>query len=123
MVLDWKDENELWDFQAPRLRGWWRRLEAAYPEGLPDSFGLWGGETHWLERKVGKPSRDALRPKQIEFGLQCLEKGISYHVCFGYKGEVLFFKDFSFTGQVYPRFWVPPRERLAQVVHQGQRQE
>lgn len=104
--MTWKDEIELWDYQFPRLRGWWRRLEAAQPDGLPDSLGLWNGQTHWLERKVGKPAKSALRPKQIEFGLECMRRGVSYHVCFGYKGEVLFFTTFVFDTPVTPRFWV-----------------
>jgi len=66
-VNRWKDEGELWEFMATRLRGWWRRLEATYPEGLPDAFGLFDQRTHWLELKVGRPSRDAFEPKQIEF--------------------------------------------------------
>jgi len=119
VIIDWKDETELWEFQVPRLRGWWRRLEAVTPEGMPDSFGIFDKQTHWLERKIGRPSKDALRPKQIEFGLECMKRSISYHVCFGYKGDVIFFKDFSFTTRVYPAFWVQPSERLSQLVQRS----
>lgn len=108
-MIDWKDETALWEYQAPRLRGWWRRLEATVPDGLPDSFGLYMRSTHWLERKIGKPSKDALRPKQIEFALVCLERGVSWHVCFGYQGEVLFFKDLSLTQPIRPSFWIAER--------------
>lgn len=104
--MAWKDETELRDYLFPRLRGWWRRLEAIYPDGVPDSFGFYYGETHWLELKVGKPSKDLLRPRQIEFGLECMDRGISYHVCFGYQDEALFFKDFAFKTRAHPHFWV-----------------
>jgi hypothetical protein len=103
--VTWANETLLWEYQLPRLRGWWRRLEASTPEGVPDSFGLWNAETHWLERKIGKPSKDALRPKQAEFGLECMRRGISYYVCFGYRDEVLFFKDYTFLIAVTPPYW------------------
>ena len=104
--MSWKDETALWDYQFPRLRGWWRRVEAAQPDGLPDSLGLWNSQTHWLERKIGKPSKDLLRPKQIEFGLECMRRGVSYRVCFGYQGEILWYQDFAFLVQSVPTYWV-----------------
>lgn len=106
-MIDWKDETALWEYQQPRLRGWWRRLEATTPDGLPDSFGLFRSRTHWLETKVGKPTIAVLRPKQIEFALVCRERGVSWHVCFGYQGDVLFFDDLTLSVPVRPMFWVP----------------
>ena len=105
--MSWKDETALWEYQFPRLRGWWRRLEAATPEGMPDSFGLYDARTWWLERKVGKPSMALLRPKQVEFGLECMHRGVKYHVCFGYQGRVYFFDTFAFTAPVDPKYWKP----------------
>lgn len=102
----WKDETALWDDTLQkRLRGWWRRLEATVPDGLTDAFGLYMRQTHWLEIKVGKPSISVLRPKQVEFALACLERGVSWHVCFGYQGDVLFFNNLAITALAYPMFW------------------
>jgi len=115
-VNRWKDEGELWEFMATRLRGWWRRLEATYPEGLPDAFGLFDQRTHWLELKVGRPSRDAFEPKQIEFALECIKRNASWHVAFGYRDEVLLFKDLALVAPVKPKFWVTPAERLHRIV-------
>jgi hypothetical protein len=103
----WDSESELWSHLVAHMAGRWSRLEASYPEGMPDSFGLWMGRTIWLEHKVGKPDRNLLRPKQIEFGLECMQRGVPYWVCFGYRNDVMFFDSYVFMFPKWPKFWVP----------------
>ena len=113
-MIVWKDEDQLWEYLVPRMRGTWRKLEASYPDGLTDSFGLWNGQTHWLEHKVGKPSIDVLRPKQREFAMDCRDRTVPWYVCFGWRGTVHFFDWHGLlTGRsVIPPFWVPPSVAL-----------
>ena len=110
----WRDEKHLWDYLRLRLRGTWMRLEAAVPEGLPDTLGLWDRETHWLELKVGKPSVDALRVPQRAFAMSCAAHDVSWHVCFGHRSNAWFY---TWPGLLRlephePDFWVPPIESL-----------
>ena len=114
--MSWANEDLLWEFMVTRLRGRWRRLEAVTPEGMPDAFGLFDRQTHWLELKVGKPSRNAIDNKQAEFGLECMKRSVSWHVVFGYKNEVLFFPNLALVAPVKQKFWVSPAERLAESV-------
>jgi hypothetical protein len=107
MMITWANEDELWGTISPRLRGWPRRLEAAFPAGMPDAFTLWKGQTHWIELKLGKPSRSLMEPKQIEFGLECIKRGVSYRVCVGHQGRVLWYPDFSFTQVDTPKYYAP----------------
>lgn len=101
------DETALWKFIAPRMRGRWERLETVYPPGLPDSFGLFRNQTWWLEHKVGKPSLDALRPKQIEFAHECIDRRIPFWLCFGHQGAAIFFKGLDVSRPQVPPFWIP----------------
>lgn len=78
------------------------------PDGLPDSFGLWGGTTQWCELKVGKPSQSLLRPNQREFGYACIRRGVPIYTCVGYRGTPLFFKDFAFGQPIVPPWYHSP---------------
>jgi len=117
----WADEDALWGFLAPRLRGWWRRLEVVQPEGLPDSFGLFDNRVHWLELKLGKPGLKAFRPKQLEFAHECIKRGISWHVVFGHKSDVMFYAFPDCSTAITPGFWLTPPERLHASVERARR--
>lgn len=106
-LIQWRDEDHLWEWMLPNLLGSWRKLEAITPDGLPDSFGLYHRSTIWLEHKIGRPSIDAIRPKQKEFGLDCMKRSVPYFVAFGYQGVIRFYDDFSFSRPVAPRWWRP----------------
>jgi len=101
-------EDDLWNAIRPNLRGRWWRLETVVPDGLPDTFGLWQGHTWWCELKIGKPATKKLRPKQIEFGYECLRQRIPFYVCFGYKGKPRFYRDFKFATEIKPPFYRTP---------------
>jgi len=110
----WRDEEHLWGYLKPRMRGKWWRLEASCPDGLTDSMGLWQGQTHWLEHKIGRPSVQLLRPAQRTFALECRDHGVPWYACFGYRGNAWFY---DFNGlltntAVTPPFWVSPSEAL-----------
>ena len=98
------DEDALWAYISPNLRGKWWRLEAVTPDGLTDALGLWNGTTWWCELKVGKPSLDALRPSQRTFGYACIDAGVPIWTCFGYRGEARFFRDLDFSTELVPPF-------------------
>lgn len=103
--LNFPDEDALWEFIRPRLKGTWWRLEAITPDGLTDALGLWNQSTWWCELKVGKPGRSAFRPSQRQFGIDCMRQGVPIYSCFGYRGEALFFLDFNFDVPVVPPFY------------------
>jgi hypothetical protein len=103
---NFRDEDELWEHIAPRLRGIWHRLEVITPDGLTDCLGLWNLATWWCELKVGKPGLKKLRPSQRQFGYDCMRQGVPIYTCFGYKGEALFFLDFDFKTPVQPPWLV-----------------
>lgn len=92
---------------APQLRGRWTKLEAEYPPGVSDSFGLWKCQTWWLEHKVGRPDRAALEPGQIDFGFDCRRHAVPWWVVFGWRGKVFFFDHPGLDGgPKAPPFWV-----------------
>lgn len=104
--MTWADEKDLWAFLAPRLRGKWSRLEAGYPSGMPDAFGLWRRQTHWLELKVGPPDRRAFETDQVTFGFDCVRHKVPWFVCFGYRGVPIFFDTPALIEPRSPPFWV-----------------
>ena len=77
------------------------------PDGLPDTFGLWDQQTWWCELKVGKPAIKKLRPRQIEFGYECIRHHIPFYTCFGWYGRPFFYCDFKFAIEVVPPFYRP----------------
>lgn len=101
-----KTEKKLWDHLATRMRGRWERLEAITPSGMPDCFGFYRGETHWLELKCGQPDFSALRSDQVAFGSACGAAGIPFWVCFGYRGRPIFFQGLNLTLQVQPPWFI-----------------
>lgn len=105
------DEDALWDYVSPRLRGWWTKLEAVTPDGLTDWLGLWDSRTWWCEAKIGKPGLDALRPSQRRFAYACIDNHIEHWTCFGYKGEARFFRDLDFDTERVPPFHREARPR------------
>lgn len=102
------DEDALWAYVAPRLRGWWAPLEAVTPDGLTDWLGLWDGRTWWCEAKVGKPGLAALRASQRRFAYACIDNHVEHWTCFGYQGEARFFKDLDFGTELEPPFYHGP---------------
>lgn len=88
------------------MRGKWWRLEAITPTGLTDSMGLFQGKTWWLEHKVGRPTLDVLRPKQLEFAHECIERGVPFWLCFGHRGSAVFFEGLTLTRPAVPAFWI-----------------
>lgn len=99
------NEDALWDYVSPNLRGQWWPLEAVTPDGLADWLGLWRGKTWWCEAKVGRPSLDALRPSQRRFAYALIDQGIEHWTCFGYKGEARFFRDLDFEAEQVAPFY------------------
>lgn len=101
---NFKDEDELWQFVFPNLRGWWRRLEAIQPDGLTDWLGLWNNQTWWCEAKIGKPGLKSLRPSQRDFGRECIKRGVPIWTCFGYRRAPVFCLNFDFERPITPPF-------------------
>ena len=107
MRPSFKDEKALWEYIRPRLRGRWSRVEAVTPEGMFDSWGLFGRGQIWMELKVGKPTINALRPSQHSFLIELVRHDQPAWTCFGYRGEVLFFEGLDFDTAVVPPFYRP----------------
>lgn len=104
--LNWRDERALWKYLQPRLLGKWMRIEATTPEGMPDLMGLFRGHVVFIELKLGKPSRLALRPAQREFLHDLTRYGCQGWTCFGYEKAALFFRgDDIGDGTVDPPFF------------------
>jgi hypothetical protein len=109
-VIRWSSETKLFEWLRPRLRGEWDRCELIFPAGIADAIGIYDGATHWLELKIGKPSIDKMEPEQISFATKCHRHGAPYWVCFGYRGEALFFRYLFFHHHEQPVF-LRPRAR------------
>ena len=101
-------EVKLWDYMAPHMRGKWWRTEYATPAGLSDAKGLWQGQTHHVELKIGRPSVKALRSAQHEFVIECLRHGVPIWVVFWWKGAIHWFPGLPYgDGASPPAFWRP----------------
>lgn len=78
-----KTEKDIWKYLSPRLKGrGWRRIEAVTPPGIPDVLGFYGGQTIWIELKIGKPDMKRLEPGQYQFICDCLAEGVPVWVVF-----------------------------------------
>ena len=66
---------------------------------------MFRGQTHWMELKIGKPSLDALRPGQRDFGLECVAKGVPFWICFGHRHTPIFFAGVQVDVPTLPPWW------------------
>lgn len=104
-----KSEKHLWKHLRPRLKGrGWRRLEAIDPPGMPDVVGFYGGQTVWIELKVGKPSVKKLEPGQYDFICDCLAEGVPVWVVFAHNGVLKWYPGLPFGEATrVPAFYSP----------------
>lgn len=87
-----RTEAHLWQHLRKRLRGIrWERVEAVTPVGLLDVYGLYRGQTIWIELKVGKPDVKRLEPQQHLFICDCLRAGVPVWVVFAHNGVLKWF--------------------------------
>jgi hypothetical protein len=101
-----RTEAALWEHIRPSLLGrHWRRLENTAAHGEADAYGLFAGQTHWLELKIGKPGWNALRSSQQDFIIECARATVPAWCCFAWKGRVLFFRYYDFEAAVTPPFY------------------
>lgn len=114
-MIRWASEPKLFEWLQPRLRGEWDRCEVSLPAGIADAIGLYDGATHWLELKLGKPGISKMEPEQISFATKCQRHGAPYWVCFGYRGEALFFRYLFFHQHVSPPFLRPRALRASSM--------
>lgn len=99
------EAGALWRHLKPRLRGKWWRMEVITPAGIPDLVGLFRGQTYWMEMKIGKPDLKALRAEQRDFGIDCIESGVPFWLCFGHKHSPVFFCGVQTDVPSTPPFW------------------
>lgn len=73
---------------------------------MPDAFGLWKGQTWWLELKVGRPDQRAFEPEQVTFGFACINHKVPWFAVFGHKGVPIFFDTPLLIEPRSPPFWI-----------------